>query len=122
MRRLFAGNPQRTDGRLTKNNLLDRTADAVTVAWGVGSDSFGVLYDMYHSITEGEDPATELANAAGFVDNLQIADVPGRGEPGSAGLDCGQRLAVLRAQACRCAANRRRPPATRSRPPPRAAR
>lgn len=56
MRRLFAGSPQRTDGRLTKNNLLDRTADAVTVAWGVGSDSFGVLYDMYPSITEGKIP------------------------------------------------------------------
>lgn len=76
--------------------LLDRTADAVTVARGVGSDSFGVLYDMYHSITEGEDPATELANAAGLVDYVQIADVPGRGEPGSGGIDWAHRLAVLR--------------------------
>jgi hydroxypyruvate isomerase len=76
--------------------LLDRTADAVTVARGVGSDSFGVLYDMYHSITEGEDPATELANAAGFVDYVQIADVPGRGEPGSGAVDWAQRLAALR--------------------------
>ncbi len=77
--------------------LLDRTADAVTVARDVGSKSFGVLYDMYHSITEGEDPATELANAAGLVDYVQIADVPGRGEPGSGGVDWAQRLAVLRA-------------------------
>jgi hydroxypyruvate isomerase len=77
--------------------LLDRTADAVTVARGVGSDSFGVLYDMYHSITEGEDPAAELANAAGLVDYVQIADVPGRGEPGSGGLDWARSLAVLRA-------------------------
>lgn len=76
--------------------LLDRTADAVTVARGVGSDSFGVLYDMYHSITEGEDPATELANAAGLVDYVQIADVPGRGEPGSGAVDWTQRLAALR--------------------------
>jgi hydroxypyruvate isomerase len=76
--------------------LLDRTADAVTVARGVGSDYFGVLYDMYHSITEGEDSATELANAAGLVDYIQIADVPGRGEPGSGGVDWAQRLAVLR--------------------------
>jgi hydroxypyruvate isomerase len=81
--------------------LLDRTADAVTVARGVtatvGPDSFGILYDLYHSVTEGEDPATELANAAGLVDYVQIADVPGRGEPGSGGLDWSERLPVLRA-------------------------
>ena len=77
--------------------LLDRTADAVTVARGVNSESFGILYDMYHSITEGEDPATELANAAGLVEYVQIADVPGRGEPGSGEVDWTDRLAVLRA-------------------------
>jgi hydroxypyruvate isomerase len=76
--------------------LLDRTADAVTVARGVSSGSFGILYDLYHSLTEGEDPATELANADGLVDYVQIADVPGRGEPGSGGLDWPALLAVLR--------------------------
>lgn len=77
--------------------LLDRTADAVTVARAVNSDSFGILYDLYHSVTEGEDPATELANAAGLVDYVQIADAPGRGEPGSGEVDWAERLAVLRA-------------------------
>src|SRR6476661_5402927 len=76
--------------------LTDRTADAVTVARGVGSDSFGILYDMYHSITEGEDPASELANAAGLVDYVQIADVPGRGEPGTGSVDWRVQLATLR--------------------------
>ena len=77
--------------------LLDRTADAVTVARGVNSDSFAILYDLYHSITEGEDPATELANAAGLVDYVQLADAPGRGEPGSGAIDWPARLALLRA-------------------------
>ncbi|MEU5099229.1 TIM barrel protein [Streptomyces sp. NPDC020996] len=77
--------------------LLDRTADAVLVAREVGSDSFGLLYDLYHSITEGEDPAAELANAAGLVDYVQIADAPGRGEPGSGAIDWAERLSVLRA-------------------------
>jgi len=76
--------------------LTDRTADAVTVARGVASDSFGILYDMYHSITEGEDPAVELANAGRFVDYVQIADAPGRGEPGSGDVDWAAQLAVLR--------------------------
>jgi hydroxypyruvate isomerase len=77
--------------------LTDRTEDAVYVARGVGSDRFGILYDLYHSVTQGEDPATELANAAGFVKYVQIADVPGRGEPGSGGLDWAAQLAVVRA-------------------------
>ena len=77
--------------------LLDRTADAVTVARGVDAESFGILYDAYHSITEGEDPATELANAAGLVQYVQIADVPGRGEPGSGDVDWPALLAVLQA-------------------------
>lgn len=77
--------------------LLDRTADAVTVARAVGSASFGILYDLYHSVTEGEDPATELANAAGLVGYVQIADAPGRGEPGTGALDWANMLSVLRA-------------------------
>jgi hydroxypyruvate isomerase len=77
--------------------LTDRTADAVTVARGVASDSFGILYDLYHSITEGEDPATELANAADLVDYVQIADAPGRGEPGTGAVDWAAQLAVLTA-------------------------
>ena len=77
--------------------LTDRTADAVTVARGVGSPSFGILYDLYHSIVEGEDPATELENAAGLVDYVQIADAPGRGEPGSGSVDWAAQLQVLRA-------------------------
>ena len=76
--------------------LLDRTADAVIVARGVGSESFGILYDMYHSITEGEDPATELANAGDLIRYVQIADVPGRGEPGNGSVDWTAQLAVLR--------------------------
>lgn len=77
--------------------LTDRTADAVTVARAIDSESFGILYDLYHSLTEGEDPATELANAAGLVDYVQIADVPGRGEPGAGGVDWATQLAVVRA-------------------------
>lgn len=77
--------------------LTDRTVDAVTVARGVNSDSFKILYDMYHSLVEGEDPATELANAAGLVDYVQLADAPGRGEPGSGSVDWRHQLSVLRA-------------------------
>ncbi|MEU4419596.1 TIM barrel protein [Actinoplanes sp. NPDC024001] len=76
--------------------LLDRTAEAVAVARAVGADSFGILYDLYHSVTEGEDPAAVLADAGELVDYVQIADAPGRGEPGSGALDWAAQLRVLR--------------------------
>jgi hydroxypyruvate isomerase len=77
--------------------LTDRTEDAVDIARAIGSDRFGILYDLYHSIVQGEDPATELANAAGFVKYVQLADAPGRHEPGSGDVDWPAQLAVLRA-------------------------
>ena len=78
-------------------SLLDRTAEAVYVARGVDSPDFGVLYDLYHSITEGEDIAVELANAGGTVHYVQLADAPGRAEPGTGAIDWGARLGQLRA-------------------------
>ena len=76
--------------------LLDRTAEAVYVARGVDSPNFGVLYDLYHSTVEGEDVAAELANAGDLIKYVQIADAPGRGEPGSGSIDWPARLADLR--------------------------
>ena len=78
-------------------SLLDRTAEAVYVARGANSPFFGVLYDLYHSTVEGEDPATELANAGEIVKYVQIADAPGRGEPGSGAIDWPAALGILRA-------------------------
>ncbi|MGU3644299.1 TIM barrel protein [Microbacterium sp. C23T] len=77
-------------------SLLDRTAEAVYVARGVASPQFGVLYDIYHSAVEGEDMAAELANAGDLVKYVQLADAPGRGEPGAGSLDWAERLGILR--------------------------
>lgn len=77
-------------------SLLDRTAEAVSVARGVNSPFFGVLYDLYHSTVEGEDPATELANGGDLIRYVQIADAPGRGEPGTGSIDWAAALHTLR--------------------------
>ena len=76
--------------------LLDRTAEAVYVAKGVASPHFGVLYDLYHSTVEGEDVVAELSNAGDLIKYVQIADAPGRGEPGTGEIDWSTRLADLR--------------------------
>ncbi|THG31646.1 TIM barrel protein [Naasia lichenicola] len=78
-------------------SLLDRTSEGVYVARGVDSPNFGILYDIYHSTVEGEDVAAELANAGNLIRYVQIADAPGRGEPGSADIDWPATLSILRA-------------------------
>jgi hydroxypyruvate isomerase len=77
-------------------SLLDRTAESAYVARGVDSPFFGILYDLYHSTVEGEDVAAELANAGELVRYVQVADAPGRGEPGSGDIDWPAALATLR--------------------------
>lgn len=77
-------------------SLLDRTSEAVYIARGVDSPFFGVLYDLYHSTVEGEDVAAELANAGELIRYVQLADAPGRGEPGTGDIDWPARLADLR--------------------------
>ncbi|WP_432543775.1 TIM barrel protein [Kineococcus sp. SYSU DK002] len=77
-------------------SLLDRTAESAYVARQVDSPAFGILYDVYHSAVEGEDMAAELAAAGDLVQYVQVADAPGRGEPGAGELDWTERLGLLR--------------------------
>jgi len=77
-------------------SILDSTADAVAVAQAIGDPAaFAITYDLYHSIVNGEDPATELARAGDYVGYVEIADAPGRGWPGSGAIDWAHFLTVL---------------------------
>ena len=78
-------------------SLLDRTSEAVYVAKGVDSPFFGVLYDLYHSAVEGEDMQEVLAEGGDLIRYAQLADAPGRGEPGTGSIDWVERLGWLRA-------------------------
>jgi hydroxypyruvate isomerase len=76
--------------------LLDLASECLEVIRGVGAPSFRLLYDLYHSLTMGEDPSVVLKGSMDLVSHVQIADVPGRGEPGSGDVDWAARLAELR--------------------------
>jgi hydroxypyruvate isomerase len=76
--------------------LFSQSDDTVTVARHLNSPRVRVLYDLYHSLTEGEDPAIVLPEIIEWVEHVQIADVPGRGQPGSGGLDWEKQLRLLR--------------------------
>lgn len=68
-----------------------RTAgDAVRViedARRSGVENIGLLFDLFHLAANGEDLDTAMTDHIGTILHVQIADFPGRGEPGSGGLD-----------------------------------
>jgi hydroxypyruvate isomerase len=75
--------------------LFAMTSDSVAVVRGVDSPRVRVLYDLYHSVVEGEDPELVLPEVADLVGHVQIADVPGRGEPGTGTVDWPAAFALL---------------------------
>jgi len=76
--------------------LCSTTKDSVDVAEMVGHPRVRVLYDLYHSVVEGEDPAGVLPGVMHLIDHVQIADAPGRGEPGSGAIDWPAQFALLK--------------------------
>lgn len=57
------------------------------VRQGTGSARVGMLLDQYHLVANGEDPRADLDYAVPDVRHVQVADVPGRGEPGAGEAD-----------------------------------
>ncbi len=63
--------------------LLNRSADGLAVMDAVGSDNLKLQYDLYHmQRMEGEIAAT-LERLLPCIGHIQIADNPGRNEPGT---------------------------------------
>lgn len=74
-----------------------RAADSAEIARAVGSPDVGILYDLYHSVAEGEDVSRAISDNADVIRYFQLADSSGRGEPGSGTIDWSERLAQLAA-------------------------
>ena len=74
---------------------LQRTAQALDIIDEVGSDNLFVQYDIYHAQrTEGELAAT-LGRHLAKIDHVQLADNPGRNEPGTGEINYGFLFAHL---------------------------
>jgi hydroxypyruvate isomerase len=80
---------------------LRTAADAVAVldrvAAATGAANLGLLADLYHLASNGDDLDRLAGDHAGRVAHVQIADVPGRGAPGTGTLDLDRHLARLQA-------------------------
>lgn len=78
---------------------LRTAADAIAVidrvAEQTGVRDLGFLCDLYHLATNGDDLDKVITEYGGRVAHVQIADAPGRGEPGTGELDLPGYLAKL---------------------------
>ncbi|HEY2042134.1 MAG TPA: TIM barrel protein [Jatrophihabitans sp.] len=78
---------------------LRTAADAVQVLDRVrdesGAHNLGLLADLYHLTVNGDDLASVITTYAGRVRHVQIADAPGRGEPGTGQIDLARHLDAL---------------------------
>lgn len=76
--------------------FLDSTVDALEVVRAADHSAVRLLYDLYHSVVMGEEPAVVLAGSGHLVGHVHLADAPGRHEPGAGEIDWPRQLAALR--------------------------
>ena len=77
---------------------LRTAADAVAVVDAVraaGHANVGFLCDLFHLANNGDDVDAAIARARRLTAHVQIADCPGRGEPGTGELDLDRLLGDL---------------------------
>jgi hydroxypyruvate isomerase len=74
-------------------------ADVVEVITTVeresGVTSLGLLADLYHLTVNGDDVSTAITTYADRIEHVQIADAPGRNEPGTGKIPLDQYLGEL---------------------------
>jgi len=67
--------------------FLSSTEQAIDIVGGVGSDNLFLQFDMYHMHLMGENVARAIERHAPRIDHIQLADAPGRHEPGTGEID-----------------------------------
>lgn len=66
---------------------LVSTSKGLDLIEAVGNPRLRLLYDVYHSAVMGEDMAEVLRGRLHLVHHVQVADMPGRNEPGTGTID-----------------------------------
>ncbi|MGH3876451.1 MAG: hydroxypyruvate isomerase family protein [Actinophytocola sp.] len=74
---------------------LRTAADAFAVIDRADRDNIAFLADLYHLSVNGDDLSKVIGEYAARVGHVQIADAPGRHEPGTGELDLDAHLAAL---------------------------
>lgn len=75
---------------------LVSTTLGLDIVEAVGSPNLRLLYDVYHSAVMGEDMEAVLSGRIHLVHHVQVADMPGRNEPGTGMIDWPATMATLK--------------------------
>jgi hydroxypyruvate isomerase len=75
--------------------LVPDSRSALAVIDRVGRPNLGLQLDVYHLAMGGEDPASVIRKAGDRIAHVQLADVPGRHEPGTGSIRFGSVLRAL---------------------------
>jgi hydroxypyruvate isomerase len=67
--------------------FLNRSAEAFALVDEIAADNLRVQYDLYHMRVMGDDLAAVVEANLGRIGHMQLADVPGRHEPGTGTTD-----------------------------------
>ncbi len=68
-------------------SLLSKTADAAAIIDKVGQPNVKILFDIYEQYTTEGSVLHSIESNIGRIGHFHVADVPGRGQPGSGGVD-----------------------------------
>jgi hydroxypyruvate isomerase len=67
--------------------FLNRSADAFAIVEEAGAENLKVQYDLYHMRVMGDDLAATIEANLSRIGHIQLADAPGRHEPGTGEID-----------------------------------
>ncbi|WP_022901872.1 hydroxypyruvate isomerase family protein [Humibacter albus] len=76
--------------------FLDSTREGLDVVRAIGSEHVKLLLDAYHALVMEEDLASAIGSDGSLIGHVQVADAPGRHEPGTGDLDWAKQLRILR--------------------------
>ncbi|MDQ3539268.1 MAG: TIM barrel protein [Chloroflexota bacterium] len=74
---------------------LPTTQSALDLLAAVERDNVGLQFDVYHAMRMNEDPFAFLKASGSTIDHIQIADVPGRHQPGTGEIDFEQLFSII---------------------------
>lgn len=76
--------------------FLDSTREGLDIVTEVGSSHLRLLLDAYHALTMEENLVEVIGDDMSLIGHVQVADVPGRHEPGTGTLNWQANLRLLR--------------------------
>ena len=74
---------------------LPSTQSVLDLISSVDSANVGLQYDIYHAIRMREDPFDFIEKHGSEISHIQIADVPGRHQPGSGDIDFAKLFRII---------------------------